>query len=131
MGANKSDRFALRVHPRWIEEIEWAAEGRDVTPSEFVRMSALNVAQGAVVPSAWLDEAIRTIEEAQDSMGGKMPKVREMLDDAINCLTSAEDGDFPEDSAWAVKRTRKSGRLSGGASSGRSRGRASEQSSGN
>lgn len=99
----KIDRFAMRVPPGWKEEMGEKADGLGLSLSQYVTLCVEAVARGDLIPTAWLEEAVGLIEEAQGELKSARPRrdVARGLDDAIHCLQAARDHEFPEALVWA------------------------------
>ena len=93
----------LNVSGRWLKDVDAAREGlRIPNRSEFIRLAVDAVSRKDVIPAPLMSEAIQTIEAVQGHLRGtpRGKRLVEMLDDAITCITAAEDLEFPEDLVW-------------------------------
>jgi len=72
--------------------------------SDFVFLATEEVVTGRVIPVAWVEEALSYIDDVAEhlkSSGVKRNRIlAEKLEDAAHCLSSARDGELPEDSVW-------------------------------
>ena len=98
----KTERLELKVSKRWLRGVDDAVDGLKLNRSEFLRLAVEAVVHKDVIPAPLLSEAIQTIEDAQGHLRGEPRSKRlvEMLDDAITCITAAEDLEWPEDMVW-------------------------------
>lgn len=99
----KPDRFEMRVPPDWREGVAEKADPLGLSVAQYVLLCVEVVAGGEVVPTAWLEEAVGLIEEAQGELKSARPRrdVAKGLDDAVHCLRAARDHEFPEALVWA------------------------------
>jgi len=96
-------RIEMRATPDEVDAITEAAERKGMPVARYSRECTLAVARGAVVPAAWLAEALEDIEGAQAKIKGVreyMPEgwsdeIEGMMDDIIHVGAAALDGEQP------------------------------------
>jgi uncharacterized protein (DUF1778 family) len=100
----RSSRFEMRVSDRWRSAVARAAEELGRSVSDFVTEASWDVAEGKVIPSRRMTEAIQFIEEVQADLRStgraRDRRLVATLDDAVHCIAAAEDGHTPESAVW-------------------------------